>query len=96
MQFLFFLLILLGLVVGAQWLMAHPGEVVITWLGYDITLHIVMVVAALLALTFVVTFFSITFWQVLTWPKRRRARKKHRTLETGLKQLTLGVTALAR
>lgn len=94
-QLLFFLLILVGLVAGAQWLLAHPGEVAVNWFGYDITLHMVVVVGLLLALVTLVTFFSITFWQILTWPKRRRARKQFRTLETGLKQLTLGVTALA-
>jgi uncharacterized membrane-anchored protein len=34
-------------------------------------------------------------WHLFTWPRRRHARKKHRTLESGLKYLTHGVTALA-
>lgn len=94
-QLLIFILIIAGVIVAGQWLFAHPGDVVINWFGYDVTLHIVVVAALLLALTVIVALLSITFWQVLTWPRRRRARKKHRTLESGLKQLTLGVTALA-
>lgn len=95
LQFFFLILLLIALAFGAQWLFAHPGEVVISWFGYDITLHIVVVVAVLVALAVFVGLVSITFWQLLTWGKRRRARKKYRTLESGLKQLTLGVTALA-
>lgn len=94
-QFLFFLLVIACLAFGTQWLLAHPGEVAINWFGYDITLHIVVVMALLLILIFFVMLFSVTFWQIFTWPRRRRARRKYRTLEGGLKQLTLGVTALA-
>lgn len=95
LQIFFTLLFLGGLLVGGQWLMAHPGEVVITWFGYDITLHIAVVAALLLMLMLVVIMLSVGFWQMFTWGSRRRARKKYRTLESGLKQLTLGVTALA-
>ena len=94
-QIIAFILIIGGLILGGQWLLAHPGEVVINWFGYDVTLHVVVVVALLLLLVLVVALFSVAFWQIATWPRRRRARRAHRTLESGLKQLTLGVTALA-
>ncbi len=92
---LIFVLVCTGLYMSGQWLLAHPGEMAINWFGYDITLHIVVVAAALLALVLVVSLLAILFWKVLTWPKRRRARKEHRTLQSGLKHLTAGVTALA-
>ena len=94
-HFLFFILILAGVIISGQWLLSHPGEVVISWFNYDITLHIAIAAALLLALVIIVIVLAISFWQLLTWGKRRRARKKYRTLESGLKQLTLGVTALA-
>lgn len=93
--FLSVVLLLVGLAIGAKWLSDHPGDVVIHWFDYDITVHIALAVAALLLLTFVVGFLSINVWQLFTWGKRRRARHKYRTLESGLRQLTLGVTALA-
>lgn len=95
LQFLLMVGLIVGLLLGGQWLLANPGEVSINWLGYNITLHMLIVVALLLTLAFIISLFSVTVWQVLTWPHRRRARKKYRTLESGLKQLTLGVTALA-
>ena len=94
-QFLVFLLILAGLYIGGQWLFAHPGEIVINWFGYDITLHIVVVAAILLTVMVFVAVFAITLWKIISWPKRRRTRKAHRTLQAGLRHLTLGVTALA-
>jgi HemY protein len=94
-QFLLFLILLGGLFLGGRWLFNNPGEIVVNWLGYEVTLHVVVVAALLLAITLVITFLSITSWQVLTWGKRRRQRRELRTLQGGLKQLTLGVTALA-
>ncbi len=94
-QFLLFLLILAGLYMGGQWLFAHPGEISVSWFGYDITLHIVVAAALLLVFVVLVALVAITFSKIFSWPKRRRARKAHRTLQTGLRHLTLGVTALA-
>ncbi len=92
---LIFVLIVAGLYMGGQWLLAHPGQMDINWFGYDITVHIVVVAAALLGLVVIVSLLAILVWKVLTWPKRRRTRKQYRTLENGLKYLTTGVTALA-
>ncbi|MES2985045.1 MAG: heme biosynthesis HemY N-terminal domain-containing protein [Pseudomonadota bacterium] len=92
----FAFLIVLGLaVLAGQWLLAHPGEVSVSWFGYDIILHTAVVVALLATLTVVVALLAVTVWQLLNWPTRRRARKQYLTLSSGLKQLTLGVTALA-
>lgn len=95
LQFLLVILLLAGIGLGAQWLLANPGDIAIHWFGYDITLHIVVVVALLFALVFIVALVSITLWQMLNWPKRRRAGRQYHALQGGLKQLTLGVTALA-
>lgn len=90
-----FILVIAGLAFTGQWLLANPGEVSIHWLGYDITLHILIVIAVLVFLAALVAVFSVGLSQLLSWPKRRRARRKYHTLESGLRQLTLGVTALA-
>lgn len=89
------ILILGGLLVGGQWLLAHPGEVVISWFGYEITLHIAVVAALICIAMLLVMMFSVAFWQVFTWGSRRKARRKYKSLESGLRQLTVGVTALA-
>ena len=94
-QFLLFLLVLAGLYIAGQWLFANPGELTIHWFGYDITLHIVVVAAILLVTILLVSVISITLWKLINWPNRRRQRRQFRTLQSGLKQLTLGVTALA-
>lgn len=93
--FLLCILLIAALVMGGQWLMAHPGDVVIHWFDYDITLHIAVVAALLLVLALSVALVSITLWRLFNWPKRRRTRRELRILQSGLRQLTLGVTALA-
>ena len=95
LSFLFFVAVVASLILGGQWLMANPGEMVIHWFGYDITMHIAVVVLVLLTLAVVVSVLAITFWKLLNWPKRRRTRRQMRTLQAGLRHLTLGVTALA-
>lgn len=95
LSFLIFILVVVGLILGGQWLIANPGEMVIHWFGYDITMHIAVVVLLLLTLSVLVSVLAITFWKLLNWPKRRRTRRQMRTLQAGLRHLTLGVTALA-
>ena len=68
LQFIFIILVLAGLYMGGQWFLAHPGEMAINWFGYDITIHIVVVAAALLALIVLVALLSITLWKLLTCP----------------------------
>lgn len=93
--FLLCIAFIAALVIGGQWLMAHPGDVVIHWFDYDITMHIAVVAALLLMLALLVALISITLWRLLSWPRRRRTRRELRILQSGLRQLTLGVTALA-
>lgn len=94
-RFVLFLLLLVPLVVAGNWLLEHPGEVAVTWLGYDIRLHMVVMAALLLVTCALVTCVALLVWQLTTWPERRRARRRYRTLSKGLLQLTHGVTALA-
>ncbi len=94
-QLLFTLAVIIGGVLGARWLFAHPGEVVISWFGYDISLHIVVVAVLLVVLVIFVALVAISLWQLLTWGRRRKQRRALKNLQGGLKQLTLGVTALA-
>lgn len=94
-RFLLFLLLLVPLVVAGDWLLANPGEVTIHWFGYDITLHVAVVALLLLIVAILMAVMTSLLWQLTTWPERRRARRKYRTLARGLTQLTHGVTALA-
>lgn len=94
-RFLLFLLLLIPLALAGKWLMDYPGEVNVVWMGYDVTLHIVVFAFLLLLLIVLVALISVGIWQITTWPKRRRVRAQHRTFTRGLEQLTRGVTALA-
>lgn len=87
--------LLAGAYFFGDWLFAHPGEVNITWFGYEITLHIGVLGLALLALAIMVGLLAIQLWKLFTWHHRRRTRKEHRTFKRGLEQLTVGVAALA-
>ena len=62
---------------------------------FNITLHIAVVALMMFLLCLLITFISWLVFKIVTWPQRHRARKKYRTLERGLLQLTQGATALA-
>ncbi|MFM9890336.1 MAG: heme biosynthesis HemY N-terminal domain-containing protein [Rickettsiales bacterium] len=94
-RFILFLLLLVPLVFAGDWLMAHPGEVTVRWFEYEITLHVAVVALLLLVAAIFLSVVTSLLWQLTTWPERRRARRKYRTLARGLTQLTHGVTALA-
>ena len=94
-RFIVFLLLLVPLVAAGNWLLANPGEVSIHWFGYDITLHVAVVALLLLIVAILLSVITSLLWQLATWPERRRARRRYRTLARGLSQLTHGVTALA-
>lgn len=95
MRLLLLALIGTGLYFGGAWLLAHPGTIQVNWFGYDVTLHVLVAGLVLALFAGVVAFFTVLLWQVVTWPKRRRVRRQHRTFTRGLAQLTKGVTALA-
>lgn len=94
-RFILFLILLVPVVMAGNWLIAHPGLVNISWLGYDIEMHIAVLATALLVLVLAIAGTVLLLWQIASWPERRRARRRYRTLAKGLNQLTHGVTALA-
>ncbi len=94
-RFVLFLILLIPIVLAGNWLIANPGMVDISWLGYDIELHIAVLATLLFIIVLVITGVVLLLWQLASWPERRRARRRYRTLAKGLKQLTHGVTALA-
>lgn len=94
-RFVLFLILLVPVVMAGNWLIANPGVVDINWLGYAIELHIAVLATLLFLLCLAVTAIVLMLWQVASWPERRRARRRYRTLAKGLNQLTHGVTALA-
>src|SRR5688572_30126603 len=94
-RFVLFLILLVPVVIAGNWLIAHPGQVAIDWLGYAIELHIAVLVSLIFLLCLFVTGAVLMLWQLTSWPQRRRTRRRYRTLSKGLNQLTHGVTALA-
>ncbi len=94
-RFVLFLILLVPMAVAGNWLMAHPGEVNIDWLGYTITLHTALAVLILAVACLFVVLLALALWQLVTWPERRRAHKRHRQLARGLREITHGMTSLA-
>ncbi len=88
-------LLLAACYLTGSWLAAHPGEVQVTWFGYEVVLHIAVLGVLLILVMAVVSFFAILLWRMLTWPSRRRARRRYRTFRRGLEHLTRGVAALS-
>jgi HemY protein len=78
-----------------SWLLDHPGEIVVNWLGYNITVQMTVLAVLLLLFVLFISWIAILLWRLITWPSRRRTRRAQRTLKRGLEQLTRGVTALA-
>ena len=94
-KFVLFLILLVPVVGAGNWFLLHPGDVQLTWLGYDIRTSIAVAAAALAMSVLAVALLVIALWQLVTWPERHRARRRYRTLTKGLRALTHGVTALA-
>lgn len=94
-RFVLFLILLVPVVMAGNWLMQHPGTVVIDWMGLNIQVHIALLALVLLTVCVIVTVLVLLLWQLASWPERRRTHHRYRTLARGLDQLTHGVTALA-
>jgi HemY protein len=94
-KFVLFLILLVPLIAAGNWLLAHPGVITLDWLGYEVTVHIALAALILALICLAIAMVVVVTWHILTWPERRRARRRYRTLARGLRQLTHGVTALA-
>lgn len=94
-RFVLFLILLVPVVILGNWLLANPGSVRVDWLGYQVEMHVALLATVLFVLAIALVALVLMLWQLATWPERRRARRRYRTLARGLHQLTHGVTALA-
>lgn len=94
-RFVLFLILLVPLTMLGDWLLGHPGEVRIDWLGYEITMHTAIAVLLVSMACLLAVLLAIGLWQLANWPDRRRARRRYRTLSKGLQHITHGMTALA-
>jgi len=90
-----FLFLLVPLSVSAIFVMDHPGIVTLYWLGYEIRIALALVLLGLLLLLIVVSWTVLIGWQFLSWPKRRRYKRRFQTMERGLHALSHAVTSLA-
>jgi HemY protein len=94
-RFVLFLILLVPLTVAGNWLLDHPGTIVIDWLDYTIEVHTALAAVVLFVVYILALLFALGIWQLATWPDRRRARKRYRTVARGLHHITQGMTALA-
>lgn len=100
---LLFLVAVTALSFGAAWLADRPGDVAITWLGYQLETSVMVALAALAALVVVV----IVVWSILraivrapaAWSARRldrRARKAYKAISSGIVAIGAGDAMSAR
>ena len=102
-RILVLLVILVGVALGFDWLLHHPGHVELTWLGYDITMSAAVAVAALLlsVLALVVLWsllrliFGLPSFAMLAARQRRR-EKGYAALSRGLIAVGAGDSRGAR
>ena len=94
-RFVLFLILLVPLTAVGNWLVAHPGNIRIDWLGYEIEMATGFAVVLLSVVLVLLVLLALGLWQLATWPERRRARRRYRTVSRGLQHLTQGMTALA-
>lgn len=100
---LLFLVAVTALSFGAAWLADRPGDVAITWLGYQLETSVMVALAALAVLVVVV----ILVWSILravvrapaAWSARRldrRARKAYKAISSGIVAIGAGDAMSAR
>lgn len=100
---LLFLAAVTALTFGAAWLVDRPGDVAITWLGYQVETSIMVALGALLALVVV----TILVWSILRAIVRapaafaarrldRRARKAYKAISQGIVAIGAGDALSAR
>ncbi|MEJ0009527.1 MAG: heme biosynthesis HemY N-terminal domain-containing protein [Alphaproteobacteria bacterium] len=94
-KFVLFLLLLVPLVAVGNWLLAHQGSVTIDWMQYEVVMAPGFAALLVGAFCLLASLAALILWQVVTWPERRKARRRYRTLARGLRELTHGVSALA-
>lgn len=88
-------ILLLAFYFAFEWIQLNPGSVQIVWFGYEITASIFVVIAAL-ALGFTLFHNLLNgIHYVLTYPTRRRERKKLKSYEQGLLCLTETFSSLS-
>ena len=73
LSLILFIAFIAAIFLGGQWLMAHPGQMVIHWFGYDITMHIAVVALPLLSLVSLTTGRGIRPPMRTCRPERRLA-----------------------
>lgn len=87
-----FFVVQVGLLVAlAVWVANHPGFVELSWLGYDVRVHVGL---ALLALG-VVAFALFILFKILTIPSWWRRWRHRKAQENGMRALVRGMGAVA-
>ena len=74
-RFVLFLILLVPLTAVGNWLVAHPGNIRIDWLGYEIEMATGFAVVLLSVVLVLLVLLALGLWQLATWPERRRARR---------------------
>ncbi len=92
---LFYFACLAALVFGGVWVAQRPGTIGISWLGYDITVHVgfflVLLILALFVLFLAFRLLSLFF----SLPRRALAFRRKRLAARGFRALSRGMSALA-
>ncbi|MCB9987740.1 MAG: heme biosynthesis protein HemY [Rhodospirillales bacterium] len=81
-----------GFIMGAAvWVANRPGTVALSWLGYDVRIHVGLALIALLLMGLLSSFI----FRLLMIPRWWRQRRQRRQSEKGYRALTIGMSAVA-
>lgn len=88
------LVVIAALAVGAQWLLAHPGQLAFTWLGYHVQMSIFVAIAALAAAAVVLSLAWGLIRFLFRLPKAMSLAARVRKRERGYEALSRGLIAI--
>ena len=95
LKLIIWIILLVGLIMSTIWVKDNPGDIVIHWLGYEITASIIAVIIAFLAILFGTILLVSTVARLFNIPllfSHKRSKKKQ---EKGMSDLTMAFTSLA-
>jgi HemY protein len=85
-----------GILVGVcVWVANRPGHIDVSWLGYNISIHMGFALLVLLFLTICLLIGYRIFLGFISFPKSLKRYKKRMQRKKGQKALTLGLSAVA-
>ena len=91
---LIFLLLLAAAALGISWLVNHPGDISLTWQGYNIQTSVAVAAGIVAAIALVLALIFGGLGSLWAMPSRLKRRSKRRRTEKGYAALSRGMIAV--